>query len=280
MDELPHQTLRRLMLTIDSQPCPFGCRYCFARFSQYEGGVTLSTVEASPDLLTDIDVIYPACDVDLFVRKDAVGVLTRVARLGASISVSTKARLRPDVLGDLACLSKELASRGQVLKVGVSLTTKHRVREIEPRTPTYETRIAGLTALSSAGIPSALVLRPLLADIPDAEYEEIVSEASGATSSVLVGEEYLDSDKSQRRHLIAEPASGSRTKAREVRWLRERPVWPVRETAERVDRLRRFALRAGMRVFESDIDLMTDLIEGSAKGDTRPVVREFQPAAS
>src|SRR5580704_15745307 len=114
--------MSRLLLTIDSQRCPFRCSYCFSRFSQFPGVASLETVEKTPELLRGIDVLYPACDVDLFARKDAVSVLERIAMLGCSISVSTKASLSETVVNQILRIHRQLHSVGSVLKTSISFS--------------------------------------------------------------------------------------------------------------------------------------------------------------
>jgi DNA repair photolyase len=80
---------RRLLLTIDQTPCPFGCTYCFAAFHGYERPKTMREVCENPSLLDSVDVVYPACDVDLFARSDALKILSQAIRWKRSISIST-----------------------------------------------------------------------------------------------------------------------------------------------------------------------------------------------
>ena len=74
--------MRRLMLNSDARKCPFGCTYCFADFSQYRGPPTLENVESNPSLLRGVELIYPACDTDLFGVTGALAILERAGRLG------------------------------------------------------------------------------------------------------------------------------------------------------------------------------------------------------
>ena len=248
--------LSRVLLTIDGRPCPFGCRYCFTRFSQYEAPLTLAAVEADPSLLGDAAVLYPACDVDLFARRDALEVVERTARLGRSISISTKARIRPSVVEALGAVSARLAGEGRVLKVAVSISAKARAAEIEPHTPAYRFRLATLAALASAGVPTALVLRPLLPDVPIGEYEEILEDARGLATAVLVGDEYVDRDPERRRPIAGDDPLATRA----VNWAAGRPTWPVRDQAARAEHLTQAARTLGLRVYASDLELMGALL--------------------
>lgn len=252
---------RRLLLSLDSEPCPFGCSYCFADFSQYSAGPTLDELEANPRLLEGVQVIYPACDADLFVRRDAADVLVRTAALGRSISISTKARVRPSQIQLLQQLDRELRDLGHLLKVGVSFSNRSRVAEIEPRTPTYERRLETLSRLQDADIPTIAVIRPLLADIDDAEYEALIADVAPFVSGVLMGDEYLDAQEGRRRVAARPIATGpTGVRSRSVNWLAAPAFWPVRETPGRIDRLSAYVSSLGLTPYTSDLQAMESLI--------------------
>ena len=99
--------MRRILLTLPEARCPFGCQYCFAEFSQYERPISFTDIEHSPELLEGIDVVYPACDVDLFATNKPLEILRRAAALGPSISVSTKAALSDQLVVGLARLAED-----------------------------------------------------------------------------------------------------------------------------------------------------------------------------
>lgn len=240
------------MLTVDSSPCPYGCRYCFQRFTQYPGVPTLADAEGCHELVRDAEIIYPACDVDLFARHDYLDVLERTSRFGASISVSTKASITERTANELARISDRLRSEGLLLKVGVSFSTKRRIPEIEPRTSSYRVRLRSLAWLAARGIASAVVLRPLLADIGDEEYIEIIDDCGPMVRNVLLGDEWLDIQNPE--------VVGSTAVWRRVSWLERAPEWPHYADRARTDRLLRYARGRGLRAFESDLNLMEALV--------------------
>lgn len=250
--------LTRIMLAIDGQPCRFGCTYCFAQFSQYEPPMTLNDVLRKPELVHPFDVIYPACDTDLFARNDFEYILEKIVEFGKSISISTKANINNRAIKALISAASELRKVGAVVKVGISISTKHRIPEIEPRTPGYRSRIRSLSRLNQEGIISSLVLRPLLADISNREYEEILRDCHGSTKHVLIGDEWLDASDHFRAARGAD--ANFVISVGTVNWARNNPTWRQRSIPGRRRILEDYGRPLGYRFFDSDLALMEDII--------------------
>lgn len=250
--------MRRLLLTVGRKQCPFGCAYCFTDFSQYERPLTVEDVEREPRHLHGVDVLYPACDVDLFALKSWPQILERAVALGPSISLSTKAELDHTAVARLRKAVDLMSSRGRLLKVGVSISTQSRCEELEPHAPAYIQRLQTLNRLSSAGIPTALVLRPLLVDISPSEYESIIEDAAPSISHVLTGPEHLDDNPTHSRHSAQAPHPPPEKRA--VHWAVNAPLWTGRTAPVQERAVRLAAAQRGLRVFETDLDLMQDLM--------------------
>lgn len=253
----------RILVSSSNDSCPFGCTYCFARFSQYRGGTHLDELIASLPNPPHADFLYPDCDGDLFASRDWRTVMDQIPLLPYSVSLSTKARIGAEQLDRSTKLQTQLRTFGRFLKIGVSVSTKHSASEIEPHTPAYDSRMESLRRLHAAGIPNALVLRPLLAEVSDEEYGEILKEARQHTERVLVGDEWLDS--LVPRALQRPEAHQLEAKSTSVGWVPGQPRWTKRQVAGRIDRLRKFAGSLGYLYFESDMALMADLSNGFSK---------------
>jgi hypothetical protein len=207
----------------------------------------------SPAAVADVDVVYPACDVDLFALRRWREHLAHACALGPSISVSTKASLTEADVEEIRLHSESLVQRGRVLKIGVSFSTRERVRVLEPNAPSYSKRMDTLRLLSQAGIHTALVLRPLLPDVRPEEYAAIVDDGHAFTDIVLTGPEHLDDDPEHARQQIrgAEPVTRV-----SIAWLETAPDWPSRRSFAQEVAVRRQAERHGMTVFDSDSEVM------------------------
>jgi DNA repair photolyase len=246
--------MNRLLLTIGGKRCPFGCVYCFADFSQYEAPPTLGEAATGRINLADVDVIYPACDVDVFAMgKRWADVLRTSVSLGRSLSISTKAALDPRQVAEISRFAKAHRSAGLVLKVSVSASTIYACDAIEPRAARWGERLDGLRRLTEAGVTNCLVLKPVLAEIPTSEYREMLAQAATVTSAVVLGDEYVD--------------DGS-LNSRRVQWIDGSPHWLFRESGSRLRDLAEHASDIGLATYFSDLDFM----EAAMQGNREPVV--------
>jgi hypothetical protein len=250
--------MRRMFLTVRGKRCAFGCTYCFADFSQYNGTPSLEDVECGAVDMTGVDVVYPACDVDLFaLTKRWEDIIERTAGLERSISISTKAMLSNEQITTLTEWASLLHTRGQILKIGISASTMSRCNELEPRAASWTQRLDNLSRLRDAGVPSCLVLKPLLSEISTDEYRDMIKAGSAYTSAAILGDEYVDDALAARRPSDAD-ISGALA-SREVNWLSGRPRWLVREAGDRLFDLARHAHECRVDPYLSDLDYMDAL---------------------
>lgn len=250
--------MRRIFLTVRGKRCAFGCTYCFADFSQYNGTSSLEDVECGAVDMSGVDVVYPACDVDLFaLTKRWAGIIERTAGLECSISISTKATLSEAQIVTLAEWASLLRRRGQILKIGISASTMSRCHALEPRAASWSQRLDNLRRLRDVGVPSCLVLKPLLSEISTDEYKGMISAGSAYTSAVILGDEYVDDAQATRRASSAD--TNGALASREVNWLPEQPRWLVREAGDRLFDLARHAGECHVTPYFSDLDYMDAL---------------------
>jgi len=103
------------------------------------------------------------------------GILEVLERAGHPVGIVTKSAL---ILRDLDLLAK-LAERNLV-KVAISVTTldARLARTMEPRAVTPGRRLEALRQLSAAGIPTSVMVAPVIPAINDADIERILDAAA------------------------------------------------------------------------------------------------------
>jgi DNA repair photolyase len=176
--------------------CEHGCAYCFARPTHaYMGlspGLDFETkLFAKPNAakLLEKELAKPGYDV----KTIAIGtntdpyqpierryrimreVLEVLDRTNHPVGIVTKSAL---VVRDIDILAR-MAERGLV-KVALSVTTLDRrlVRAMEPRAATPERRLDTLRLLSAAGVPTTVMVAPVIPALNEAEIERILEAAA------------------------------------------------------------------------------------------------------
>ena len=183
--------------------CEHGCAYCFARPSHaYLGlspGLDFETrlaykADAAQTLRRELAKPGYVCrPVALGINTDAWqpverrlrvtrGILEVLAETRHAVTIVTKSAL---ILRDLDLLAE--MARGDLVHAAVSITTLDAdlARAMEPRAPSPQRRLSIVAALAQAGIPTAVMVAPLIPALTDHELEGILAAAreAGATSA-------------------------------------------------------------------------------------------------
>src|SRR5687767_1853048 len=176
--------------------CEHGCVYCFARPTHAYLGLSAgldfeSKLFVKPDAPTLLEkelsapnyqprTIAIGTNTDPYQpieRKYQVmrGILEVLERAGHPVGIVTKSAL---ILRDLDILTR-LAERNLV-KVAISVTTldPKLARTMEPRAATPGRRLEALRQLSAAGIPTAVMVAPVIPAINDSDIERILDAAA------------------------------------------------------------------------------------------------------
>ncbi|MGA2944133.1 MAG: PA0069 family radical SAM protein [Xanthobacteraceae bacterium] len=175
--------------------CEHGCVYCFARPTHAYLGMSpgldfeskLFMKPNAPELLerelsapgyepktiaigTNTDPYQPIERRYKIMRR----ILEVLERAGHPVGIVTKSTL---VLRDLDILAR-MAQR-DLVKVALSVTTldPKLARVMEPRAPTPSRRLDALQQLTKAGVPTAVMVAPVIPAINDAEIERILEAA-------------------------------------------------------------------------------------------------------
>ncbi|MGD0024832.1 MAG: PA0069 family radical SAM protein [Xanthobacteraceae bacterium] len=178
--------------------CEHGCVYCFARPTHAYLGLSpgldfeskLFIKPNAPELLerelsapgykpkiiaigSNTDPYQPIERRFKIMRR----ILEVLERAGHPVGIVTKSTL---VLRDLDILTR-MAKR-DLVKVAISVTTLDAklARTMEPRAPTPPRRLDALRQLVKAGVPSTVMVAPIIPALNDAEIERILDAAAAA----------------------------------------------------------------------------------------------------
>lgn len=175
--------------------CEHGCIYCYARPSHcylgHSAGLDFETqLYAKPNAaaLLEKELAAPGyrpatmalgTNTDPYQpiereRRITRSVLEVLERTGHPVGIVTKSAL---VVRDIDILQR-MAERG-LAKVALSVTTldRHLARRMEPRASTPSRRLDALRQLSEAGIPTAVMVAPVIPSLNDHEIESILAAA-------------------------------------------------------------------------------------------------------
>jgi DNA repair photolyase len=178
--------------------CEHGCTYCFARPAHAYAGLSpgidfesklFAKLNAAERLREELaDPNYEPATIALGVNTDAYQPIERTYRITRQIlevlnecnhptGLITKSAL---ILRDLDILT-EMASKNLV-KVAISITTldPKLARAMEPRAATPPKRLHTLETLAKAGIPTTVMVAPVIPALNDSEIESILKAASAA----------------------------------------------------------------------------------------------------
>ena len=186
--------------------CEHGCIYCFARPTHAYMGMSPgldfeSRLFAKPDAARLLDKElskpgYEARTIAIGTNTDPYQPIERHYRIMREVLEVLDARNHPVgivtksalVTRDIDILSR-MAKRGLV-KVALSITTMDRklARTMEPRAATPTLRLEALKQLSDAGIPTSVMVAPIIPGLNDSEIERILDSAyaAGARSAGYV----------------------------------------------------------------------------------------------
>ncbi len=178
--------------------CEHGCVYCFARpthsFMGLSAGLDFeSKLFAKPDAAKLLDKElskegYQPRTIAIGTNTDPYQPVEKQWRIMREILEVLEARNHPVgivtksalVTRDIDILSR-MAERG-LAKVALSVTTLDRMlaRTMEPRAATPTKRLETIRQLSDAGIPTSVMVAPIIPGLTDSEIERILDAARAA----------------------------------------------------------------------------------------------------
>lgn len=178
--------------------CEHGCVYCFARPTHAYLGLSPgldfeSRLFEKPDAPTLLEAelrrrSYKVAPIAIGTNTDPYqpiererrimrGVLEVLRAFNHPVTIVTKSAL---VTRDMDILASMAADN--LVRVAISLTTLDRdlQRVLEPRAATPGARLAAIKALADAGVPTAVMVAPVIPALTDHEIERIVATAAEA----------------------------------------------------------------------------------------------------
>jgi DNA repair photolyase len=178
--------------------CEHGCVYCFARpthsFMGMSPGLDFeSKLFAKPDAAKLLDKElskegYQARTIAIGTNTDPYQPIEKQYRIMREVLEVLEARNHPVgivtksalVMRDIDILSR-MAEKG-LAKVALSVTTLDRMlaRTMEPRAATPTRRLEAIRQLSDAGIPTSVMVAPIIPGLTDPEIERILDSARNA----------------------------------------------------------------------------------------------------
>ncbi len=186
--------------------CEHGCVYCFARPSHAWLGLSpgldfesrLTSKPLAPALLRrELDRPGYVCrPLGMGTNTDPYqpiegrygitrGILEVLEACDHPVMITTKSAA---ILGDRDILTQMAARR--LVHVGISVTTLDRdlARTLEPRASPPAARLAAIRALAEAGIPTTVMVAPMIPGLTDQELERILAAAAdaGATGAATI----------------------------------------------------------------------------------------------
>jgi len=167
--------------------CKNGCIYCFSDWSEGQYFGELSAVQAG-----DVSVVYPICDSEvLYQTQDFFARLCDYAEKAAHpvvFSISTKCPWTTRQLDRIEAFNRTYPS---VIKLAVSFSALEHLPQTEPRALSFEGRLALLAELTKRGIPTNILLKPLLPFIGEDEYRRLIFRCAPLCRRFVVGDLYV-----------------------------------------------------------------------------------------
>ena len=178
--------------------CEHGCTYCYARPTHAYLGLSPgldfeSRLFAKPDAarVLEAELRHPGYECRMIALgtntdpyqpierrlKITRQILEVLAAANHPVGITTKSAL---IVRDLDIL-RSMAERNLV-RVFLSITTLDRrlARRMEPRAATPDKRLETIRALSAAGVPSGVMVAPVIPGLTDSEMERILEAAAWA----------------------------------------------------------------------------------------------------
>ena len=243
----------RSLGTAGHKGCKFGCLYCFTREPQYKRCPRLDILRTRDLVNASIrsKVVQPACDTEFLFVPNWRDYLDELVSTGKTISFATKMDIYGTDLQFLSEMNKILMANGNVLNIGVTIVRLRDWKDLEPRAPSPFARIASLCRLWDAGIPTMVLMRPMIPLVTFDEIDELVEKTYRFCYGYLSGPLYLTpamEDYLKRKKIPVD------VKARIAKWQKGQPQLRVVESVDLEKHLLKVAESKGRKLFNNNIE--------------------------
>lgn len=239
------------------QECKGGCKYCFAKWTDYQ---------KFPQSIQVLDntIVYPNCDGNFFDGncKELLEIIRNLNNENIIVSISTKFNLDNNTLFKLQELNDHLKRNNNgMLKLSVSFSCEKSILEIEPGTMVYQERIDLVRRITGFGIPYVTVIKPILPFIDIDEYKKIIDDTIKYSNMYVIGELYV-----QRESTFFEKYINDKycvVESKEVSWNGKNGRWMTVSDLERRRFIVEYIKESKGMAFESDQDALVFMKEKS-----------------
>lgn len=243
----------RLLGTAGHKGCRFRCLYCFTQEADYQRCPRLDILRTR-DLVNaslSSQVVQAACDTEFLHLANWKDYLDELVSAGQIISFATKADISGDDLRSLREVNNILMANGKVLHIGVTIVRLRGWEHIEPRAPSPFARIASLRRLWEAGIPTTVLIRPMIPMATFDEIDELVDRTYRFCHGYLSGPLYLT--KAMEEYMHNQNQSFT-VNDRVATWQKGQPRLRIVECDELEQHLRKAAESKGRKLFANNVE--------------------------
>lgn len=251
--------MERHLFTTKSN-CPNKCQYCFEAFNNY----TFPTINYCGVEKFSNCIIYPTCNTEFLCIKELNAFFEDYISKGELFNVfsfSTKNGINESDLFWITEINNKLKAKkiGEI-KISISLSNKHFIKEIERDTSTYNERLSLAKTLIQTGIKTAVIIKPVLPFIEIEEYKEIINDFSAINICHFVtGNLYFDKNSYFYKEYLKDKGFSFTTK--NIHWIESHPTWfqidsynMIKELSEYINSLNRYH-------YNSDKELVEDMFK-------------------
>lgn len=240
-----------------NKKCLFDCIYCFTKENYNTNGQR----ELSCCDLETIDIIQPFCDYDVFACSECnwKDDINKYAAYGKILSFATKGYISSQKALYLSEVNKNLMRLGAFLHVAVSITVIEKASEIEKKAPCFEVRCKSLMNVHTHGIPSSVIIRPVLPVLSEHEISVIIDRTYKYCDNYIYGPLFMNSEISE--YLLANGIKISTIPLQQT-WLDYKPTFQVfysDDYSKKIDYLKSYCKSKNMNIWRSNREALEEI---------------------